>query len=320
MMRQLDSSLELAQPVSAVPASKLKQSAERFSAAKPERDASWAASVAAAAIARWTPRDAAVGQRIHDSLAQQFPDDHSPQTYWHDAWQLGFKDFFSWGHDQEFGPGLMRKGTMSTRHAEILTECLTYAYLDCDLNQREVLDVGCWTGGDVLALAGLGSRVTAIEEHPVSARAAAALCSALEVPATILNRSLYAEEPAWQGRFDVVYLSGVVYHVTDPLLALRICFAYLKPGGRLIVETKACSLDGPYCEYSGTMTKGWNWYAPTLETLGRWLVDAGFPRSGVSVHTRANGRLLACGVKSANEALPDAAGFSRPGSWLERAA
>jgi 2-polyprenyl-3-methyl-5-hydroxy-6-metoxy-1,4-benzoquinol methylase len=300
-----------------IPESKHKRLDDGFAVAQPMRDRDWATQTVVSAVARWTPRDGAQSRRVHDELARAFPDDQSPQTYWHDAWRLGFKDFFSWGHDQDFGSGLQRKGTMSTRHVEILAECLEYGYLDGDLQEREVLDVGCWTGGDVLALAGLGARVTAIEEHPVSARAATALCQLLNVPAAIIQRSLYQEEPAWQSRFDVVYLSGVVYHVTDPVLALRICYSYLKPAGRLIVETKACHLEGPYCEYSGTLEKGWNWYAPTFETLGRWLVDAGFPKDAVAVHRRPLGRLLACAVKSQAEVLPDAAGFSRPGSWLE---
>ena len=69
--------------------------------------------------------------------------------------------------------------------------------------------------------------------------------------------------------------------------------------------------------YAGTREKGWNWYAPTREALGRWLVDAGFPAPRVALHWRPIGRLLAVAVKEAPARLPDGAGFSRPGSWLE---
>ena len=50
--------------------------------------------------------------------------------------------------------------------------------------------------------------------------------------------------------------------------------------------------------------------------LGRWLVDAGFAPEEVRLHWRPIGRLLAAAVKTAPAALPDAAGFSRPASWL----
>ena len=69
--------------------------------------------------------------------------------------------------------------------------------------------------------------------------------------------------------------------------------------------------------YSGTLEKGWNWYAPNETALGRWLVDAGFDAQSVRVHRRDNGRLLACGRKKESRALRETAGFSRPGSWLE---
>ncbi len=116
----------------------------------------------------------------------------------------------------------------------------------------------------------------------------------------------------------MVYCSGVIYHVTDPLLLLRICFACLKPGGTLVIETKAESGAGADCAYAGTIEKGWNWYSPTRATLGRWLVDAGFEADDVRLHWRPIGRLLAAAVKTRPAALPDPAGFFRPESWLVR--
>jgi len=206
---------------------------------------------------------------------------------------------------------------MTTRHLEIGAEAMALGFLPHDLSDTEALDVGCWSGGDALLLAGLGARVTALEEHPISAAAATRLCDLLSAPVEVIRQSLYRDDPRWAGRFDLIYLSGVVYHLTDPLLALRICFAYLKPGGRLIIETKASHRGGGACDYAGTSEKGWNWYAPTLESLGRWLVDVGFPRHDIQLHMRPIGRLLACAVKGEAVALPEVAGFSRPGSWLE---
>ena len=206
---------------------------------------------------------------------------------------------------------------MASRHEEILSECIQYDYLREDLTGSSILDTGCWTGGDVIGLTGLGAKVTAIEEHPRSAAAARQLCQLLGVPAKVITQSLYNPVPEWRQCFDIVYISGVIYHVTDPALALRICFSYLKPGGRIIVETKASCLEGPSCEYCGTAEKGWNWYAPTLETMGRWLLDVGFERSDIYVHMRPLGRILAMAIKSKAQALPERAGFSRPNSWLE---
>ncbi len=272
---------------------------------------------AKAAMARWQADDETTALATAATLADAFPDGASPAHFWHEAADRGFTRFFTWGHDHDFGFGVRRAGAMTTRHLEIGAEAMALGFLPEDLSGADVLDVGCWSGGDALLLAGLGARVTALEEHPVSAAAAESLCALVGAPVEVMRRSLYADDPTWAGRFDLVYLSGVVYHLTDPLLALRICFAYLKPGGRLIVETKASHRGGGACDYAGTSERGWNWYAPTLESLGRWLVDVGFPRDEIRLHMRPIRRLLACAVKGEAAALPEVAGFSRPGSWLE---
>lgn len=270
------------------------------------------------ALARWQAGDVESAQRWHDTLWREFPDQSSAEGYWHDASQSTFRGFFTWGHDHDFGHGVRRAGAMGPRHIEICSESISRGLLPADLSGKEVLDIGCWSGGDVLILGGLGARVTALEEHPASAASARRLFELCGCPAEVVHGSLYQERPGWAGKFDVIYCSGVVYHVTDPLLFLRICFAYLRPGGQLVIETKADAGDSSSCGYSGTLVKGWNWYSPTRTALGRWLVDAGFLPDEVTLWTRPNGRLLAGAIKGEKRALPESAGFSRPGSWLEQ--
>ena len=98
---------------------------------------------------------------------------------------------------------------------------------------------------------------------------------------------------------------------------MRILFCYLKVGGELFIETKSLEGNKALCGYSGISEKGWNWYAPDESTLGRWFVDAGFKSKDVSIFRRSNGRLLGHAVKREMSKLPEPAGFSRPGSWLE---
>ena len=104
-------------------------------------------------------------------------------------------------------------------------------------------------------------------------------------------------------------MSGVIYHVTDPLLAIRICFAYLKEGGKLIIETKASYSNDSISTYSGTAEKGWNWFSPSLTSLQRWFLDAGFPAESIYVHMRPIGRLLGVATKSKVTKLPTRSGF-----------
>ena len=293
--------------------------AQTFRKPQPLMPMETADQMVAQALARWQAATPEASAKLAATLEREYPDQARPDGFWDSESSGAFRDFFVWGHDQDFGHGHTRAGAMSTRHMEIAAEALHLGMLPASLADKQVLDVGCWSGGDLLLLAGLGGDVTAIEEHPIAARAARRLVGLLGVDASVVEASLYVDKREWAGRFDYAYCSGVIYHVTDPLLLLRFLFAYLKPGGEVFLETKAAPGAGSMCGYSGTLEKGWNWYAPNEIALGRWLVDAGFEARSVSVHRRGNGRLLACGRKTEARALRETAGFSRPGSWLEGA-
>ena len=269
------------------------------------------------ALATWEASTPDEARRIATILENEFPDQAKPDDFWHSQSSIAFRDFFVWGHNHNFGCGINRVGAMGPRHIEITTEAMRLGMLPSSLQGKQVLDVGCWSGGDLLVLAGLGGQVTAIEEHPIAAQATQRLASLLNLNARVFETSLYADKQEWKEQFDYAYCSGVIYHVTDPMLLLRILFAYLKPGGEVFIETKGAAGEGSVCGYSGTLEKGWNWYAPNETALGRWLVDAGFDTQTVRVYRRNNGRLLACGRKIEARALRETAGFSRPGSWLE---
>lgn len=273
--------------------------------------------IVAKALAKWDASTPEEAKRIASILESEFPDQAKPDDFWHSQSSLAFRDFFVWGHNHDFGYGVSRAGAMGPRHIEITTEAIRFGMLPANLHGKQVLDVGCWSGGDLLVLAGLGGRVTAIEEHPIAAKAARRLIGLLGLNVPVTESSLFADNREWAGQFDYAYCSGVIYHVTDPMLLLRILFAYLKPGGDVFIETKGASGDGSICGYSGTLEKGWNWYAPNEIALGRWLVDAGFDAQSVRVYRRDNGRLLGCGHKTKAQPLRETAGFSRPGSWLE---
>jgi 2-polyprenyl-3-methyl-5-hydroxy-6-metoxy-1,4-benzoquinol methylase len=290
---------------------------QTFAVPQPVMSRETADKIVAEALAKWQATTQEEARRMATVLEREFPDQAHPDNFWHSESSVAFRDFFVWGHNHDFGHGITRAGAMGPRHTEITSEALRLGMLPASLKGKRVLDVGCWSGGDLLVLAGLGGEVTAIEEHPIAAHAAQRLVGLLSLKAPVLETSLYADNQEWREQFDYAYCSGVIYHVTDPLLLLRILFAYLKPGGDVFIETKGASGEGSICSYSGTLEKGWNWYAPNETALGRWMVDAGFDAKTVRVYRRENGRLLACGRKTEAQKLRETAGFSRPGSWLE---
>ncbi|MCA3012960.1 MAG: class I SAM-dependent methyltransferase [Myxococcaceae bacterium] len=103
------------------------------------------------------------------------------------------------------------------------------------LAQREILDVGCGTGGMFPMLQRYGKVSGA--EYSADARARAHRnFPSVEVSACELPDVLPA------GPFDVVTAFDVIEHVDDPVASLRSMVARLKPNGRVVVTVPALQL------------------------------------------------------------------------------
>lgn len=205
---------------------------------------------------------------------------------------------FEWGHNHDFGAFSM-SGLMQDRHINVLAAFMTlFGVPPLDLSGKTVLDVGCWTGGTSLLLAAMGARVLAIEEVVKYAKCAGYLKDAFAVDnLEVESRSLYSlDEERFRDRFDLVLYSGVLYHVSDPVLSLRILFNALRNGGRCLVETMAAEGPGSFCLYGerrtaasrdpakpSTLVGGWAWFVPSLQALSNMLGDAGFEVRGAQL-------------------------------------
>jgi hypothetical protein len=75
--------------------------------------------------------------------------------------------------------------------------------------------------------------------------------------------------------------------LSDPLLALRILFNSLKPGGFILVESAGINRAEPICRFDGSLIhtsgtrerldrSGWNWFLPSPSALQRMMREAGF--------------------------------------------
>jgi SAM-dependent methyltransferase len=217
---------------------------------------------------------------------------------------------FHWGHNHDFGTFAL-DGRMGDRHLWLLE-----TYIDCfgalpgSLEGKHVLDVGCWTGGTSLLLAAMGARVLAIDEVKKYVEALKFLVEAFQIQnLTAAHLSLFdCGAPEFDDRFDYVLCAGVLYHVTDPVLALRHTFNCLKDGGKLLLETMACepAREGARAkravEYWGPTEvsfgraeeldrAGWNWFVPEPAALSQMLSDVGYGE--VSVGPVEQGRAFA---------------------------
>jgi hypothetical protein len=124
-----------------------------------------------------------------------------------------------------------------------------------------------------------------------------------------LNLSLFeCTTPEFQDAFDFVLFGGVLYHLSDPVLGLRITFNCLKDGGTCLLSTAAIPGNRPFVCYEGpqvfgdgdkeTLSRsGWNWFTPSVPALRQIMVDVGYRdiqvrkvRSGAGLRAFAVGK------------------------------
>ena len=93
---------------------------------------------------------------------------------------------------------------------------------------------------------------------------------------TVTPYSLYDDELGCHGPFDLVLCSGVLYHVTDLVWALRIMFERLVDGGKVLIETMVHNDDDTTLAYKGPRVPGYCWFSPSPKTLQWMMEDVGF--------------------------------------------
>ena len=217
---------------------------------------------------------------------------------------------FHWGHTHDFGD-FQLEGRMRDRHLYLMADfCSYFSLTPEDFRDKWVLDVGCWTGGTTLLLLGLGAKVVAIEEVKKYAKAAQFLVDSfgLGERGKVLSSSIYdLPKQDLFDRFHIAYAPGVVYHLSDPVLALRHLYNTLKMGGIILVESAGfgskeleCRFGGSRIHHAGSESElnraGWNWFTPSWAALRAMLVDAGFDQVS-ALYSRHRKRVYAIGYK-----------------------
>lgn len=186
---------------------------------------------------------------------------------------------FAWGHDHDFGTFKL-KGKMCTRHIDIMELFEKEIDLKERVKDAHVLDVGCWTGGASLLFAAMGAyRVLAIDEILGYTKCLHYLQTSFGIKNLFtLHTSLFDMILPHRTSFDIVYCAGVLYHLTDPVVGLRIMHNLLRPDGLLLLETVIYRADQgmSLVQYLGPSKTGWNWWFPTVSALKQMLADTGF--------------------------------------------
>ncbi len=222
-----------------------------------------------------------------------------------------------WFHSIELGPNLVTPGRKS---AKVLERELARISLP-DLRGKSVLDIGAYDGFFSFAAERLGaSRVVALDNYVWFTDMAAYLKDWRESqqtgrvlppphlsrhfrpnelpgrkPFDLAHRALGSKvEPVVAdfmtadlsklGTFDVVLFLGVLYHLEEPLTAVRRLRTVTAPGGLAVIETEAIAtlgLEGQACcEFfpgAELNNDSSNWWSPNAKALEGMLRAAGFP-------------------------------------------
>ena len=182
-----------------------------------------------------------------------------------------------WFHSVPFGEGRFTRGHKTQEQME--AEAAQWRF-PSDLAGKTMLDIGCADGGwSVEALARGAASVVAIDEQTTVGRKFLMENAAFpEIAFATIN--LYSDEFLKLAPVDFVLFAGVLYHVHDPIEALR--RVRLKTKESAILETHVnhrFGTDTTYAvfyerdEFSGDPT---NWWGPNIPCLEAWLRVAGF--------------------------------------------
>lgn len=226
------------------------------------------------------------------------------------------KECPEWFHSIELAPNVITAGRKSPTTLNLELRRLRLP----DLRGKSVLDIGAYDGFFSFAAEKLGaSRVVALDHYIWSTDMAAYMAdwrrSKLtgeslppphesvhwrpeelpgRKPFDLARRMLGSRvEPvvgdfmtmdlAKLGSFDVVLFMGVLYHMEDPLAAVKRLRAVTSPGGFAIIETEAMEIPGlgsrPCCEFfPGTELNNdpSNWWAPNAAAIEGLCKAAGF--------------------------------------------
>ena len=214
---------------------------------------------------------------------------------------------FRWPYDHDFGDFQVGPGKANHRPSRLLSTFMRrFDALPKSLDGQRVLDIGCYAGGTSLLLAAMGASVVAVEEVTKYVDCLRYLRDSFALenldPRNLSLYDLTTDE--FQDAFDIVLFSGVLYHLSDPVLGLRITFNAVRPGGRCLLETAAAKSNARILDYAGKNDPGRgggaNWFYPSPLVVSEMMDEVGYCdiRSIVQPNPRHD-RVLAVGTKVA---------------------
>jgi tRNA (mo5U34)-methyltransferase len=189
-------------------------------------------------------------------------------------------DAITWFHAMDLGRGVRTKGVYDPART------LPRLKLPARLTGQRVLDVGAWDGFYSFEMERRGAEVVATDDYSwggggwgtkdgfdLAHRAFGSKVRAVQIDPLDLSPA------AVGGRFDIVLLLGVLYHLRDPMVVLERVASVT--AGLLVLETEVAMLltKRPAAEFfPGTELNDdpTNWWAPNVPAMKGMLRAVGF--------------------------------------------
>lgn len=217
---------------------------------------------------------------------------------------------YGWGQTIDFGP-FTKEGVMSDNFLHIVGHLDAWKWWPQSLKGRRVSDIGCFSGATAVLMAHRGAaEVVGVDEiapHTAQCAYLAEIYGFSNVKT--LTASLYNLPNLGVGQFDLILLSGVLYHLSDMMVGLYVMRELLKVGGTLLIESAAVGDDEHSYANFGRFAMG-IWWEPSTLCIKDMCEFMGL--SEVEVRMYWPDRCLARATKLNDDPIPHRRGLNYP--------
>lgn len=189
--------------------------------------------------------------------------------------ELAERSPWGWGHTVDFGPFIQR-GILGERFIQLAQWLDEHGWWPKQLSGLRIADIGCFSGGMTALLAARGAdELVAVDEIPEHVEQCTLVVSAFDLEnVKVLEETIYNLSVRNLGAFDIIYLGGVLYHLSDMLSALMSLRELLAEDGTLIMETNAVpEFEDSYANF-GRFVSGM-WWQPSAACISDMCTFAG---------------------------------------------
>jgi tRNA (mo5U34)-methyltransferase len=224
----------------------------------------------------------------------------------------------TWYHRYELLPGVITPGKIEVEPRKTLD-----AYgAPGKLAGQEVLDIGAWDGAYTFEFERRGAKVTALDIQDPDRTGFNVSKKILKSNALYICASVYDLPHEFKNKFDIVFYSGVYYHLKNPLLAFMRIWDSLKPNGMIYFAGSILSHTDPVDAFwkdkieileqlsslpvayfvkdaYGKFNDPSCWFIPTPCCLRDWLSATGYKEICIESHSKT-GSAFGKAFKDAN--------------------